>query len=62
VLTNLSSNATMMNETGMFGGNPYIIVSAGTLAAGASASVAIQFKNPTNGSISFTPVTYSGAF
>jgi len=46
----------------MFGGNPYIIVSAGTLAAGASASVAIQFKNPTNGSISFTPVTYSGAF
>jgi hypothetical protein len=63
VLTNLSANATMMNETGAVGGGvPYIVVSAGTLAAGASASVAIQFKNSTNGSISFTPVTYSGAF
>jgi hypothetical protein len=62
VLTNLSSNVTMMNETGAFGVTPYIIVSAATLAAGASASVAIQFKNPSNGSITFTPVTCSGAF
>jgi hypothetical protein len=62
VLTNLSSNATMTNETGAFGGNPYIIVSAGTLAAGASVSAPIQFSNPTKGSITFTPVVYSGAF
>jgi len=62
VLTNLSSNATMMNATGVFSGNPYILVSAATLAPGASVSVPIQFKNPSDGSISFTPVAYSGAF
>jgi hypothetical protein len=62
VLTNLSANAAMMNETGTFGGGPYILVTAGTLAPGASASVAIQFTNSTNGSITFTPVAYSGAF
>jgi hypothetical protein len=62
LLTNLSSNATMTNETGVVGVNPYILVSAGTLAPGASVSVAIQFKNPSDGSITFTPVAYSGAF
>jgi hypothetical protein len=62
VLTNLSSNATMMNATGVFSGNPYILVSVGTLAPGASASVPIQFTNTTKGSITFTPVAYSGIF
>jgi hypothetical protein len=62
LLTNLCSNATMTNETGVVGINPYILVSAGTLAPGASVSVAIQFKNPSDGSITFTPVAYSGAF
>jgi hypothetical protein len=61
VLTNLSSNATMMNNTGVVNGStPYILVSAGTLAPGGSASVPIQFKNPSDGSITFTPVAYSG--
>jgi len=60
VLTKLSSNATMVNKTGVVNGDPYITVSAETLAAGASASVSIQFMNPSNGFINFTPVTYSG--
>ena len=62
VLTALSSNATMINNTGLYGGSPYITTSAGSLAAGAQVSVTIQFQNPTNGFITYTPVTYSGVF
>jgi hypothetical protein len=61
-LTSLSSNATMTDFTGTFNGSPYITVSSGALAAGASASVTIQFQNPSNGSITFTPVTVVGTF
>jgi hypothetical protein len=60
VLTSLSSNATMTNNTGMFSASPYITVNVGNLAAGASVSVVIQFTNPSNGFINYTPVTYSG--
>jgi hypothetical protein len=59
-LTNLSSNATMTNNTGMFNGSPYITVSAGTLGVGASVTVSIQFQNPSNGLITYTPVTVFG--
>lgn len=59
VLGNLTAGVTMTNNTGVFG-YPYITVSAGTLAPGASASVSIQFTNPSNGLINYTPVTYSG--
>jgi hypothetical protein len=61
-LTSLSSNATMTNNTGTFNGNPYITVSAGTLAPGASVEVTIMFTNPSNGLITFTPDTVSGSF
>jgi hypothetical protein len=61
-LTNLSTDATMTNNTGTFNLSPYITVSSGALAVGASASVTIQFQNPSNGSITFTPVTVSGTF
>lgn len=60
--TNLSANATMVNETGVLLGNPYITVTTGTLAPGKSVSVPIQFSNPSNGYINFVPVTYSGMF
>jgi hypothetical protein len=58
-ITNLSTNATMVNFSGLLLGNPYVLVSAGGLAPGASASVPIQFQNPTNGFITYTPVTYA---
>jgi hypothetical protein len=60
IFTDLSSNATMANNTGVTGGNPYIQVSAGPLAPGASVSVPIEFTNSNNGFITFTPVTHSG--
>jgi hypothetical protein len=62
VLTGLSSNVTMVNQTGTLIGSPYIRVSVAALAPGASASVSIQFQNPSNGFITYTPVTYSRAF
>jgi len=60
VLTRLASNVTMVNRTGVRDGDPYITVTTGTLAPGASASVTIQFSNPSNQFIEFTSVTYSG--
>jgi hypothetical protein len=60
VFTNLSANATMVNNTGMRDGSPSMAVSAGTLAAGASVKVSIQFNNQAKDFITFTPVTYSG--
>ncbi len=59
-LTRLASNVTMVNPTGTRNGDPYITVTTGTLAPGASASVTIQFNNPSNHFIEFTSVTYSG--
>jgi len=48
-----------MNLSGLQLGNPYVLVSTGTLDPGASASVPIEFQNSTNGFITYTPVTYS---
>ena len=60
VLTNLSPNATMANNSGIRNGWPYIAASSGLLAPGASASVTIEFQNPSDGYITFTPMTDSG--
>ena len=62
VLTALPAGVTMVNNTGTRNGNPYITVSAGALAPGATVSVTIQFMNPSNGFITYTPVTDSGTF
>jgi hypothetical protein len=62
VFTNLGGlGVTVSNASGMYGGNPYITVSAEDLAPGASASVYVQFTNTDNVLITFTPVAYSGA-
>jgi len=60
ILSNLSVNATMVNNTGVRNGSPYVTVSLGALAPGASMSVSIQFKNPSNGYIIFSAITDSG--
>ena len=54
----LSSNATLTNATGSNNGEPMIQVSSTGIAAGASVSVPLTFKNPTNALIKFNPVTY----
>ncbi|HXB69599.1 MAG TPA: hypothetical protein VNY05_15215, partial [Candidatus Acidoferrales bacterium] len=62
VFTNLSPNAIMVNNNGARNGGPYITVSVGGLAAGASVTALIQFTNSTSGFINFTPQTVSGIF
>jgi len=53
VLTNLSSDATLANESGTFNGNPYINLAAGMLPPGGSVSVVLSFKDPTLGQFSY---------
>jgi len=58
-LDNLSSNASLSNKTGdtttsLPAGKPYITVSTENLAPGASASVTLQFANPSAGSITYS--------
>jgi len=63
VLTNLTSGVTLSNSTGTYLGNPYIAVAGvGTLGPGQSVSVQLQFNNPGNVKINFTPITFSGQF
>jgi outer membrane protein assembly factor BamB len=62
ILSKLSVNATMVNNTGVRNGSPYITVSPGVLAPGTSVSVSIQFTNPSNGYIDFIPLPVTGVF
>jgi hypothetical protein len=61
--TSLPGGVTLSNATGSYGGNPYItaVPSGSTLAPGASATIAVQFSNPSNVTITATPVIYSGS-
>ena len=60
-MTNLPSTVTLANATGYINGAPYIqVLSSGSLAPGQSATVTVEFKNPSNVIINLTPVTYSG--
>jgi hypothetical protein len=63
VLTNLSTGVTLANASGTTNGSPFVTVTSGTgLAPGKSTSTNLQFNNPSNASIKFTAVTYSGSF
>ena len=63
VLTALPSGVTLANSAGTFNGSPYITVpTVKSLAAGGSVTVAVQFSNPSNAIINFTPEFYAGSF
>jgi len=58
----LTSNVTLANETGDLSGTPYLAIpGVGSLAPGQKATVTVQFKDPSNAPINFTPVIYSGS-
>ena len=64
-LDSLSANTTLTNSAGATvnnapSGSPYVVVSSGTLSAGASVSVALQFTNPASGIITYLPRTVTG--
>ena len=62
LLTSLPAGATLNNATGTFNGSPFLAVpGTTTLAAGQSATVNVQFSDPSNTRITFTPVIYSGS-
>jgi hypothetical protein len=62
VLTNLTAGVTLLNATGTTAGNSYVtVLPSGSLAPGQSANFAVRFSDPSNASIHFTPVVYSGS-
>ena len=63
VLTNLYSGAALKNASGITAMGTYITVpGVQSLAPGQSAAVAVQFTDPSNAAITYTPVTYAGRF
>ena len=62
VLTNMSAGWTLLNPTGTNNGSPYLTVSTGPIAPGASVSVQLQINYAGTTAITFIPVTYSGSF
>lgn len=62
VFDSLTAGVTLTNATSTFGGWPYVTIPAvGSLAPGQSATVNVEFKNPSNGTINFSPIPYSGS-
>ena len=62
VFMGLTAGVTLANATGSLSGAPYLTTAAASLAPGQSATVSVQFNNPSFGMINFTPVIYSGVF
>jgi hypothetical protein len=63
VLNLLTTGVTLMNATNTFGGFPYVtVLNVNSLAPGQSATVKVQFSNPSDGTFNFVPQIYSGSF
>lgn len=64
VLTSLTGGVTLADATGMFSGAPFITAPSITtsFAPGQTATINVQFENPSNAVINFKPVVYSGSF
>jgi len=61
VLQGLPAGVTLANATGYVNGMPYI-TAAPSLAAGAQATVQLQFNNPSRVAVNYTPKVYNGSF
>jgi virginiamycin B lyase len=63
VMTKLPAGVVLANATGNTNGNPFIAVPGVTsLGPGHSASVNVQFQDPSNTTITFTPIVFSGSY
>jgi hypothetical protein len=63
VLNSLPAGVTLSNSMGTFNQCPYITIPALTsLIPGQSVTVAVQFSNPSDALIDFTPEFYAGSF
>ena len=61
LFTGLTDGVTLANATGDLSGTPYMTITTLALASGQSITVSVQFKNPSNATINFTPAIYSGS-
>jgi hypothetical protein len=62
LFTGLPAGVTLVNATGLTSGTPYLTVPGlSSLSPGQSATVSVQFKDPSNVTIKFTPVIQEGA-
>jgi hypothetical protein len=59
--TGMRPGVALANATGSLPGTPYLTVPLTSIAAGQSVTVGVQFRNPSNATINFTPVAYSGS-
>jgi hypothetical protein len=58
----IPANVVLVNSTGNLTGTPYLTVPTVTsLSPGESVVTSVQFKNSSNGAITFTPAIYSGS-
>lgn len=63
VLNSLPSGVTLTNSMGTFNNCPYITIPTLTsMVPGQSVTVAVQFSNPSDATINFTPEFYAGSF
>ena len=61
VLTGLPPGVTVANPSGTYQGNSFVTMpGSAPLSPGASVSVTVQFSDPSNATISATPLVYSG--
>jgi hypothetical protein len=63
LFTGLSPGVALVNATNTLAGTPYLTVPAlASLPPGQSVTLSVQFKDPSNAPITFTPAIYSGSF
>jgi hypothetical protein len=62
LFTGMPASVTLANATSNLSGIPYLTIPAvAAIASGQSVTVSVQFKNPLNTAINFTPAIYSGS-
>jgi hypothetical protein len=61
-LDGLSAGVTLDNQSGTQGGAPYITLSNGSIAPGATVTVAVTFTNPSKALVAYTAKLISGTF
>jgi predicted extracellular nuclease len=61
-LDGLTAGVTLDNATGTQGGAPYVTLASGSIAPGATVTVAVTFTNPSKALIAYTAKLISGTF
>ena len=61
VLTGLTPGVTLVNASGTTSGSPYMTLSPNDIVAGSVLTMNLQFKNPSNAVIGYTPNVMAGA-